>query len=204
MTQYSKKQAISLIEICSVIFILLLVYFTFIQQLIADIKYSDMKKNASETYILINDAAQKINSKHHYIGIFNSEHDIIKKFSENLETESICENAKKEGCWSDTWLWENLTKRGIKLKTGEFIIAELASPQCKNQNNIKHTCGALYIDTNGEKKPNKIGKDIIKIYITSNGLIPAGIKSDKVNVSSSCNLTTKFSFGCSARLLGIK
>ena len=65
-------------------------------------------------------------------------------------------------------------------------------------------CGIFYVDINGAAPPNLIGHDIMKLYFTSNGLIPAGTKKDIINPANSCDMYNKFSWACSARLLGMK
>lgn len=41
-------------------------------------------------------------------------------------------------------------------------------------------CGAFYIDVNGNKAPNTVGKDIFLFYLVQDGVIPAGLKQESI------------------------
>lgn len=43
---------------------------------------------------------------------------------------------------------------------------------------LKHVCGDLLVDTNGQTKPNITGKDIFDFYITKDKFIPVGTSSE--------------------------
>ena len=172
--------------------------------MIADMKFSDLKRSAAVTYTQLDAASRRIMSTGGYSDRFRNENDVIKTFAQGLQIEKICSNAKKDECWSSNWLWGEIDKPGIKLQSGQYILAELTSPACISNLNILHTCGALYVDTNGAKAPNLIGHDIIKLYITRKGLVPAGVKEDIINPTKGCDMIKKFTWACSAKLLGMK
>ncbi len=204
MGKFTFRRAISPLEFIFAAFMIFIVYSFVAKQIIADIKCSDMKKSAVRTYANINQASTDMLNSSTYENKFLSEYDIIKVFSEKINPAMSCKDAKKGGCWSQTWLWDTLTKPGMKLKNGQYVVSELSSTSCKSNIPFANTCGALYIDTNGSQKPNRIGQDIIKVYITKKGLIPAGAENDIINPKDSCDFINKFSWGCTAKLLGIK
>ena len=41
-------------------------------------------------------------------------------------------------------------------------------------------CGSFYVDINGDKNPNTVGKDIFLFYIVKNGIIPAGMPQEGI------------------------
>lgn len=200
----SFKKAISFIEIGFIIFVLFFVYTFVIKQMFTDMKFSDLKRSAATTYTRLSTTTRHLTEKKPFAHRFKTEQEILYAYGMDLGAEKMCRNAKTGGCWSSNWIWADLNKPGIKLQTGEFIAAEITSPACMDNINILHTCGALYVDTNGSKAPNRIGNDIIKLYVTQRGLVPAGLRDDTVNTPKSCDMAKKFSWACTARLLGVK
>lgn len=64
---------------------------------------------------------------------------------------------------------------------------------------LVNTCGYIYIDINGAKGPNTVGKDFFLFWITKKGIYPAGIYESP---SYSCDGTTyATSMGCTATVL---
>ena len=204
MKKFSKKDAISMIEIAFIIFVLFFIYAFVVKQMLADLKFSDMKRLAARNYTAIENVSRGIVDSEGYYQKFRSEYDIIEYFAKNMQTEKICNDALKEVCWSSNWIWEDKSKPGFKLETGAYIISELSSATCSSNLNIPNTCGVLYIDVNGANAPNLVGHDIIKLYFTQDGLVPAGVKNDIINPAKTCDLMNKFSWACSAKLLGMK
>lgn len=199
-----RKGAISLIEISFIIFVLFFVYTFVIKQMIADMRFSDLKRNAGTVYMTLDAASRNILQSGGFANRFRNETDLMAAFAKELSPEKICKNSKEEECWSSNWLWAEKEKAGLKMQSGQYIVSEITSATCISSLNIPNTCGALYIDTNGSKAPNRIGHDMIKIYITANGLVPAGVKIDIMNPAKGCDMLKKFNWGCSARLLGAK
>ena len=201
MKRINLYKAVSIIEFVFIILIVGVLYIFVLKQLVADIKFFNLREDAEATFTKVQDASDLIMTENGYRNLFNNEYDVAKILSKKIHLAKVCNDAKKDGCWSNNWLWDNLRKPGFVLDGGQYIVPELSSGECKNNRPFLSTCGALYVDTNGDKKPNKIGHDIIKIYITNDGLIPAGVSKDTINPSDSCDLINKFSWSCSARLL---
>ena len=198
------KTAISLIEIAFIIFVLFFIYTFVVRQMIADLQFSDFKRSAAVSYTDLDTVSRRIINSGGYVNRFRNEKDIIYVFASEIQAEKICAAAKKEGCWSSNWLWSDISKPGFKMATGQFIVGEFISASCISNLNIPETCGALYVDTNGSQAPNMVGQDIIKLYITKTGLVPAGVKDDIINPVKGCDMLKKFTWGCSAKLLGMK
>lgn len=198
------KKAISFIEVAFIIFVLFFIYTFVIKQMLNDMKFSDLKRSAATAYTRINNTTRNLTTLETFENRFRNEYDVIYTYGKELKAEKICNNAQKDGCWSSNWIWADLQKPGLKLASGEYVISELSSPACINNLNTQNTCGALYIDTNGPKAPNAIGHDIIKLYLTKKAIIPAGLKGDIINPPKTCDMTRKFGWACTARLLGLK
>lgn len=66
----------------------------------------------------------------------------------------------------------------VQLSDGVSIAFIVYNPICAdprgNSQALQNNCGLIYIDTNGLKNPNIIGKDLFVVYITKYGLIPFG------------------------------
>ncbi|MDD3594653.1 MAG: hypothetical protein PHX18_08515 [Candidatus Gastranaerophilales bacterium] len=198
------REALSAIEISFIVFMFFFGYVLIIKPMLADIRFTDLKRSCGSMYNKIDYASKNIAGNSNFVNRFNNEKEIINAYSQLLQIDLICDDAKEEGCWSSNWLWEGLKKPGLKTNEGEFIMAELISPGCSNDSNIIGTCAALYIDTNGGKPPNIIGQDILKVYIIKNGIAPAGIREDILNPQKKCDMIKRFNWGCTARYLGIK
>lgn len=61
-------------------------------------------------------------------------------------------------------------------------------------------CGWMYIDVNGHKKPNVVGKDIYNAGIMSEGIVPKGGTGDNVDPATDCTATGT-GLACSASAL---
>lgn len=53
---------------------------------------------------------------------------------------------------------------------------------------------SIFVDVNGDKKPNRLGRDVFAFILTVNGLVPAGLN----NSSENCSTT---GFDCAAKYL---
>lgn len=49
------------------------------------------------------------------------------------------------------------------------------------------TCIKIYIDVNGDKKPNKFGIDTFLMTMTEEGFVPAGVSKTQDQLKSSCS-----------------
>lgn len=49
------------------------------------------------------------------------------------------------------------------------------------------TCLKMYVDVNGDKKPNRIGIDVFLMTFTEDGFIPAGVSKTPQELKQNCN-----------------
>lgn len=129
-----------------------------------------------------------------------------------------------DGCWHSSTEWKTLSpNRSINwptsnlsdrsraiLNNGTLVVFDILSDSCSYTGQIpaNDTCGHLFVDVNGYKKPNTIGKDIFGAQFVKNGrLIPFGTLNDvwtNQAASYSCNLSSypnSEGWSCSAEYL---
>ena len=119
-----------------------------------------------------------------------------------LKTEKVCYNSP--GCWhkkgeskdleGNLSPWDNDNGIGVDIIT--FVIAKGAyfdidgfyPTDMKNRFGINTDNQGLifYFDANGDRKPNRIGKDIYIMGFTDKGLVPAGSDKSRAEVEQNC------------------
>ncbi|MDD3151236.1 MAG: prepilin-type N-terminal cleavage/methylation domain-containing protein [Candidatus Gastranaerophilales bacterium] len=144
---------------------------------------------------------------------FASKLNIIKDCSGTSSYGGAGTGASSEGCWhsgTNSWYYLNGTgigstsEPGLILNNGSLMYFGINKSNCSFGTGDYTRCGWLYIDVNGFKKPNTIGKDIFTANITSNILIPAGAKgfySPETSCIESSTVTANKGQGCSAKYL---
>ena len=143
----------------------------------------------------------------------NSNINALDYFLPYLSYRKRCVLAQVDGCWhaNNQFYFLNSTPysiggnstAGAILNDGTLIFYRY-SPTCAT------VCGYMFVDTNGFKSPNKIGKDIHFIYLLPDRLIPRGVEDDPSgagNIYTKCNLDTgvndsdNYGYGCSVKYL---
>ena len=70
----------------------------------------------------------------------------------------------------------------MRLMDGTTLIFRAFSSSCigKYGNNkyLQNVCGVIFVDTNGQKNPNRLGNDMFEFYFTNYGIYPAGTELD--------------------------
>ena len=118
-----------------------------------------------------------------------------------------------EGCWSDDItkspngsIAPSATAKGIggnivtfTLNDGTNVCIDYWSPGDATRlfgvsQNLLHDTLSLFVDVNGDKKPNTLGRDVFAFVLTSNGIVPAGLN----NNSENCKTT---GYDCAAKYL---
>ncbi len=128
----------------------------------------------------------------------------------NLTILKECEKNDKT-CWENSYMGLNnkpvqTPQSGYKsyiLANGASIIFEIKDPNCVKN---KETCAYIWVDTNGNKRPNVMGRDLFKFYLhpDTNSVYPLGYSfktgANKQGIEKSCNIMAA-GFYCGARLL---
>lgn len=119
-----------------------------------------------------------------------------------LKTEKVCYNSS--GCWHKKSEVRDLSGNlprwagdaGIGYNVITFVIAKgsyfdidgVEASEAKSMFGINTDNQALvfYFDANGDRKPNRIGKDIYIMGFTDKGLVPAGSDKTRSEVEQNC------------------
>ena len=123
-----------------------------------------------------------------------------------MKVSSVCPNGKK-GCWSDNIQTSELSgKKFTDCRTGygcgggslSFIMDNGTKVALDFGNNWQlrnifgidstaPTCLKMYVDVNGDKKPNRFGIDIFLMTFTEDGFVPAGVSKTQAQLKSNCD-----------------
>ena len=119
-----------------------------------------------------------------------------------LKTEKVCYNSS--GCWHKKSEVRDLSGNlprwvgdaGIGYNIITFVIAKgsyfdidgVEASEAKSMFGINTDNQALvfYFDANGDRKPNRIGKDVYIMAFTDKGLVPAGSDKTRSEVEQNC------------------
>lgn len=120
----------------------------------------------------------------------------------HLKVEQVCIN--KPGCWHGKGIvkdltgnlspWDNNNGIGYNIitfkiaKGAYFDVDAYSKSDMNNRFGIETNSDGLifYFDANGDRKPNRIGKDIYIMGWTEKGLVPAGNSKSLSAVDSNC------------------
>lgn len=93
----------------------------------------------------------------------------------------------------------------LKLADGTLLLGEVNSSDCSspigNSTALKNVCGNYYVDINGYKSPNQVGKDVYRFWLTKFGIIPMGNEQQTASYTFSIGCKDKdvtTGFGCAA------
>ena len=151
-------------------------------------------------------------------GSCESMEEIVAFYTPYLKTLKDCKQSK--GCWATTTIKGlsgttnrlnefsgsfDCAKHSIALTDGTYIVLDIYSDlttlgiQNDMPNDINSTM-AFFVDLNGQKNPNVVGKDIFAFALTKHGIAPAGIH----NNSEQCSRELKNAnsgIDCAAKVL---
>lgn len=129
-----------------------------------------------------------------------------------LKVLKVCED--KAGCWHKGTT-KDLNGKNISMRSSIGIGTSILIFKLADGTNISMDDHAIslsnfginynkggyvfWIDANGDKKPNTIGRDIFVFALTKKGLVPAGIDSDKPCVNDTLGVFTGVT--CTAKVM---
>lgn len=64
----------------------------------------------------------------------------------------------------------------------------------------EHWCGYIWVDVNGKKAPNTIGRDVFQFDITRDGIYPRGLRYSEASINSSCSNSSSGAY-CAAKVI---
>lgn len=177
--------AFSLAEVLIVIFIIGFVANMTLPTLFHDIQDAQLKTAWKAAYSDISSAYARFlqDNGGTAMGVFPNDIDAINKLNPYLKNYTSAGSTNLSGqylCGGSTTIFAYTGGGygGIILSSGAKI--GVVSHGCNNCNcaGAMHFCADLIIDVNGAKPPNIAGKDIFKLFLLQNRVIPAGASAD--------------------------
>ena len=133
---------------------------------------------------------------------------VANMFAKKLELGRIC-RSRSDDCYTYSIRYSSLTGYGFnggsymvgaegQLKD-MFVVFEMDSPTCRGiyqytwdsvteNSPYWHMCGTIFVDTNGDKLPNRYGVDFFTFIFTDSKIIPEGTPpTPYYNLRTSCN-----------------
>ena len=167
---------------------------------------------------LVNDYGSPENwSSQSYVSVMSENY--LNLFAKQLKFSKLCGRDITKTCLGNRYvtlsgslsdIQDSMTTsaRGI-LSNGNLIVFYITQANCnRNLGNTKllqNVCGWVFVDINGQRKPNKIGEDGFYFWISKYGMVPIGTPDETFEVTSfktSCSdLSSHYGWGCSAWLL---
>lgn len=225
-----KKLAFTLAEVLITLGIIGIVAEMTIPTLAQNINNSIYYTQFMTTYSLLNQASSLIitDSGGDFTGQYPDTTTLMNAFAGKLKTLKTCAEGSATNCWTNSDL--NLLSKKMSYTLGAndsaMILANGAivrfsttggdfSASCQAINNyyIKngttyHACDAIWVDVNGNKSPNELGRDVylLLIYPTL-PIIPDGMPGTEDYTSftdfvGGCDVTATWTgFTCAARLV---
>lgn len=155
-----------------------------------------------------------------YVHSPNFTKEVYGKLSKYLYVEKVCGTTNRNECWADKTYakngqygvyFQNSGKYsggsetfGFILNDGTSIFIDIWAESTMNGLGISkklilpEASLGFWLDINGSKGPNTIGKDIHAMALTKRGIVPAGIDNESRNCN---NRNTNNNFDCTAKML---
>lgn len=112
--------------------------------------------------------------------------------------------APVRGNWG---LFDDILNDKLKLVDGTLVMGA-AYPNCNGVYGstlaLQNVCGEYYVDVNGFKKPNQLGRDFFPFFLTKYGIIPFGSAQETAwpTFATDCqNKDNGYGWGCTAWIL---
>jgi len=215
-----KVPAFTLAEVLITLGIIGIVSAMTIPTLISKINEIKYRTTLTKTYSTFSQALKLAEVQDDYFAGWNYEHtssftqEVCNKLAEHIKMGQICGTAP--GCWRQTYgnngqpalytrptglFQENytfITNNGVfvALDIWETVnITKYTGVQKGLLDGNAHL--VIAVDVNGERLPNKLGKDVYMFVLTSNGLVPAGVD----NNSENCEKYINYNWDCAAKVI---
>lgn len=102
----------------------------------------------------------------------------------------------------DDWALPKLKLADGTLLLGGAIESKNCSADYGDSMPLKNVCARYWVDINGDKKPNQIGKDFFMFWLTKNGIVPVGTQQQTSSYTFDyCNTAGGNGDSCTAWVL---
>jgi len=219
----SQKKAFTLIEVLVATAVIGLVASLTIPNFFANSQSSRNQYVAGlrKTYAEFDYATQqiKLNNSGTLVGAFADSDAIVTKYCQYMKCSKTCGLAASisEKCWTEPnkylggyqpgagWTVD-AEYRSFILADGTLVLEELRSSACSDVHAWTNgtSCAHMYVDVNGFKGPNIVGRDIFMFFIQPNKFLPAGESGNLKTYTTFCdsaNPNPGNGRGCAGRVL---
>jgi prepilin-type N-terminal cleavage/methylation domain-containing protein len=206
---YLYKTGFTLAEVLITLLIIGIISSIVIPGIIADTQQAELKTAWKKTYSELSQATIRLIADNggSLKGVFTDRDSVKNTFAKYLSYTSSCDNNNNNGtCWHKANQWYYLNGTSITdnppaliLSNGSLLRFNFMATNCDSGSQLR--CGEIYVDVNGFKKPNTIGKDIFGIYIRENSIRPFGVQGDGNENNCNTSPPSGTGFGCSAKYL---
>jgi prepilin-type N-terminal cleavage/methylation domain-containing protein len=225
MKKYKSKSAFTLAEILITLLIIGVVASLVIPNIINDTQNAEYVTGLKKTYSDFSQAFKllQVENGGSIVPVFSDDTttnygngNALNAFLTKMNYSKNCRTSM--GCWYDTQRyylggtvanskldtsWVNRYEKAI-LSNGAMVILGIDSTSCTDDRGSgpldSSVCGDIDIDVNGEKGPNKIGRDYFSFWITQTGIYPKNTYNDGYSCSKTASTYTTC-FGCSGKVL---
>ena len=204
------KFAFTLAEVLITLGIIGIVAAMTIPTLLSNFAKQKLEEQIKVTYSSIQQTIKFMDDDGLAFSAFQDDNDAVMKewfdmyLAQHMKTESVCINAP--GCWhkygvakdlqgnlnpwdrSDNVGWGYNIITFTTAKGAWFDMDGHAAHMCRDLFGINtdDKCLVIYFDANGDRKPNRVGKDIHTVVWTEDGLVPAGSDKSTAEVKQNC------------------
>lgn len=209
------KQAFTIAEVLITIGIIGIVAAITIPTLMQNTSDAQLKTAWKKSFAALSNATNLMKTENGggMTGLFTSgTSSMLSEYSNKLNVSKTClTNSETEKCIASRYYkalkgtgsggTDALNIPGIILNDGTSIVFYQSGTQALNCDRalstvppLSQTCGNLYVDVNGLKPPNVLGRDLFLIFVTHTGAYPAG--ANAVNFTANITDMTDFTISC--------
>lgn len=210
--KYKKQYGFTLAEVLITLLIIGVVASLIIPSILNDTRDAELKTAWKKTYASINQAFGEIlmDNGGTFIGIAGDSNEFRNAFKNKMNFVSKCDG--QIACDSQSLTKLNGTSdsyilvRNLILNDGTIIYFFLDSGNCDFGSYVytSGACGWILVDVNGNKNPNRWGKDIYGIWVMKNQILPWGADpagtANSTYKESTC-ISSGSGYGCGAKYL---
>lgn len=209
-SKYYNYKAFTLAEVLITLLIIGVVASIIIPNLLNDTQDAELHTAWKKAYSDISQATMKIMSDNGgtMVGSFNSESNMMNVYLSHLSYYKVCHTSAAGNCWhKNDNSAKYLSGAGITTWGDSSSVVSNSGTMYRfiyyDSNCITAgwgntmNCGRIYVDVNGFKGPNTVGRDIGGIWVLSNTIKPFGVNDSWVG---SC-IPSSNGWGCAAKYL---
>ena len=186
LVERKSHEGFTLVEILLAIGILGVVAAITIPALIQHTNRKDWMTALKKSYTILSEGFKQTEALNGKIASWEEE-EFYSNFIEGFKVSKSCEGSSclpNEVYLNESGFTSPENSKSYVLADGQAISLSLTDTNCATAvGSLEGICGNVFIDVNGEKGPNTMGKDFFGFYVTKEGIIPYGSK--KIDVIQS-------------------